>query len=227
MSSMQPLLDRYARVDYFDEFSNADGVPRSHYAGLARTLASIDWSDFQHRVQTVNAVLLQRGVTFTVYADTRGTERILPFDLIPRIVPRDEWSLVKRGIAQRVRALNAFLGDIYHEQRILRAGKVPWELIYSSRFFSREMIGVRVPGGIYVHVSGIDLIRGRDGTYYVLEDNVRTPSGISYVLENRDVLKRSFPQLFEHYQPRPVDDYPRRLRNALLNSAPAHAISPV
>jgi len=226
MSSMQPLLDRYARVDYFDEFSNADGVPRSHYAGLARTLASIDWSDFQHRVQTVNAVLLQRGVTFTVYADTRGTERILPFDLIPRIVPRDEWSLVKRGIAQRVRALNAFLGDIYHEQRILRAGKVPWELIYSSRFFSREMIGVRVPGGIYVHVSGIDLIRGRDGTYYVLEDNVRTPSGISYVLENRDVLKRSFPQLFEHYQPRPVDDYPRRLRNALLNSAPAHAISP-
>ncbi|GAC1533063.1 MAG: circularly permuted type 2 ATP-grasp protein [Candidatus Velthaea sp.] len=223
---MQPLLEQYARVDFFDEFADAAGTPRSHYAGLARTLAALDWSDFQHRVQTVNAVLLQRGVTFTVYADMRGTERILPFDLIPRIVPGDEWALIKRGIAQRVRALNAFLADIYHAQRILHAGIVPWELIYSSRFFSREMIGVTVPGGVYLHVSGVDLIRGDDGTYYVLEDNVRTPSGISYVLENRDVLKRSFPQLFEHYQPRPVDDYPRRLRDALLNSAPQRAVDP-
>ncbi len=220
MATMQPLLERYARIDFFDEFADEVGAPRAHYAGLAQTLRSIDWSDFQHRVELVNSVLLQRGVTFTVYADARGTERILPFDLIPRIVPADEWSLIRRGIAQRVRALNAFLADVYHEQRILHEGVIPWELVFSSRFFNREMIGVRLHKDIYIHVSGIDLIRGRDGTYYVLEDNLRTPSGISYVLENRDILKRSFPQLFAHYQPRPVDDYPLRLRTALLASAP-------
>jgi len=223
---MQPLLERYARVDFYDEFADDLGVPRSHYAGLARTLRSIDWSDFQHRVATVNAVLLQRGVTFTVYADARGTERILPFDLIPRIVPGDEWSLIKRGIAQRVYALNAFLADVYGKQRILIDRVVPWDLVFSSRFFSRDMIGFKLPRDIYIHVSGIDLIRGRDGTYFVLEDNLRTPSGISYVLENRDVLKRSFPRLFEHYQPRPVDDYPHRLRAALTNAAPFGNIEP-
>jgi uncharacterized circularly permuted ATP-grasp superfamily protein len=217
---MQPLLERYARIDFYDEFANDLGVPRSHYVGLADTLRSIDWSDLQHRVATINAVLLQRGVTFAVYGDARGTERILPFDLIPRIVPADEWSLVERGITQRVYALNAFLTDVYGKQRILTDGVVPWDLVFSARFFSREMIGVKLPHDVYIHVSGIDLIRDRDGTYYVLEDNCRTPSGISYVLENRDVLKRSFPRLFERYQPRPVDDYPRRLRAALTNAAP-------
>src|SRR5664280_2209372 len=113
----------------------------------------------------------------------------MPFDLIPRIVPGDEWSLIRRGISQRVYALNAFLADVYGPQKILHAGIVPWELVYSSLFYSREMIGVKLPHDVYIHVSGVDLIRGRDGTYYVLEDNLRTPSGISYVLENRDVLK--------------------------------------
>jgi uncharacterized circularly permuted ATP-grasp superfamily protein len=119
---MQPLLDQYARVDFFDEFADQQGVPRAHYAGLAQTLRSIDIAEFRHRVDLVNSVLLQRGVTFTVYSDSRGTERILPFDLIPRIVPGNEWSLIKRGIAQRVMALNAFLGDIYGPQRILHEG---------------------------------------------------------------------------------------------------------
>jgi uncharacterized circularly permuted ATP-grasp superfamily protein len=223
---MQPLLERYQRVDFFDEFSDDLGIPRAHYAGLAETLRSIDVVDFRHRVDLVNAVLLQRGVTFTVYSDSRGTERILPFDLIPRIVPGAEWRLLKAGIAQRVRALNMFLGDIYGSQRILHAGRIPAELVFSSKFFNREMIGFRVPGDVYIHVSGIDLIRGRDGTYYVLEDNLRTPSGISYVLENRDVLRRSFPQMFEHYAPRPVDDYPRRLRDALRHAAPAGVSEP-
>jgi uncharacterized circularly permuted ATP-grasp superfamily protein len=217
---MEPLLERYESVDFFDEFVDDQGAPRPHYQDLAQTLRSIDVSDFRHRVDLVNAVLLQRGVTFTVYSDSRGTERILPFDLIPRIVPADEWNLIKRGIAQRVRALNAFLVDVYGPQRILREGRIPARIVLSSAFYNREMIGFRVPRDVYIHVSGIDLIRGRDGTYYVLEDNLRTPSGISYVLENRDVLKRSFPRLFEHYQPRPVDDYPRRLRDALLNAAP-------
>ena len=223
---MRPLLDRYQPVDFFDEFCDVRGVPRAHYAGLAETLKSIDVAEFRHRVDLVNAVLLQRGVTFTVYSDSRGTERILPFDLIPRIIPGSEWSVIKRGIAQRVKALNLFLGDVYGEQRILRAGKIPHDMIFSSKFFNREMIGFKVPHDIYIHVSGVDLIRGDDGTYYVLEDNLRTPSGISYVLENRDVLKRSFPQLFEHYQPRPVDDYPQRLRSALIHSAPVGITDP-
>jgi uncharacterized circularly permuted ATP-grasp superfamily protein len=223
---MQPLLDRYERINFFDEFSDELGVPRVHYSGLAETLRTIDIAEFRHRVDLVNSVLLQRGVTFTVYSDSRGTERILPFDLIPRIVPGSEWALLKRGIAQRVRALNLFLGDIYNEQRILHARRIPAEMIFSSKFYNREMIGVRVPRDVYIHVSGVDLIRGRDGTYYVLEDNLRSPSGISYVLENRDVLKRSFPRLFEHYQPRPVDDYPRRLLHALRHSAPPGLADP-
>jgi uncharacterized circularly permuted ATP-grasp superfamily protein len=216
---MQPLLELYEQIACYDEFAGENGVPRPHYAGLAATLRAIDWSDMRAREQTVNAVLLQRGVTFTVYADSQGTERIMPFDLIPRIIPGSEWSRLSRGIAQRVQALNAFLADAYHEQRILRQGIIPWELVYSSKFFCREMIGVRVHRDVYIHVSGIDLIRGSDGTYYVLEDNLRSPSGISYVLENRDVLKRSFPKLFENYQPLPVDDYPLRLRNALRASS--------
>jgi uncharacterized circularly permuted ATP-grasp superfamily protein len=223
---MQALLERYARIDFYDEFVDDLGIPRAHYAGLARTLRAVDWSDFQHRVAAVNDVLLQRGVTFTVYSDDRGTERLLPFDLLPRIVPAEEWSLVERGITQRVYALNAFLTDVYGKQQILADGVVPWDLVFSARFFSREMIGVKLPHDVYIHVSGIDLIRGRDGTYHVLEDNTRTPSGISYVLENRDVLKRSFPRLFEHYQPRPVDDYPRRLRAALTNVAPFGNVEP-
>ncbi len=223
---MQALLDRYALVDFFDEFADQLGVPRAHYAGLAQTLRSIDIAEFRHRVDLVNSVLLQRGVTFTVYSDSRGTERILPFDLIPRIVPGSEWSMIKRGIAQRVTALNAFLGDVYGPQRILHEGRIPAEMVFSSKFFNREMIGFRVPRDVYIHVSGVDLIRGRDGTYYVLEDNLRTPSGISYVLENRDVLKRSFPRLFENYQPLPVDDYPRRLLDALRRSAPAGVSDP-
>ncbi len=223
---MQPLLDEYPLVDFFDEFADELGVPRAHYAGLAATLRSIDIAEFRHRVDLVNSVLLQRGVTFTVYSDSRGTERILPFDLIPRIVPGNEWALIKRGIAQRVMALNAFLGDIYGPQRILHEGRISAEMVFSSKFFNREMIGFRVPRDVYIHVSGCDLIRGRDGTYYVLEDNLRTPSGISYVLENRDVLKRSFPRLFEHYQPLPVDDYPRRLLDALRHSAPAGISDP-
>ena len=216
---MQPLLEYVPPVCY-DEYADPSGIPRPAYAGLAATLRRMESSDLCARQASVNALLLQRGVTFTVYADSRGTERIMPFDLIPRIIPGNEWSVLRRGVAQRVRALNAFLADIYHDQRILRDRVVPFDLVYSSKFFCREMIGVRLHRDIYIHVSGIDLIRGDDGTYYVLEDNLRAPSGISYVLENRDVLKRTFPKLFEHYQPLPVDDYPRRLRAALRAAAP-------
>ncbi len=223
---MRSILDRYAPATAFDEFADADGLPRPYYAALAATLAAISSTDFRHRVTTVNTVLLQRGVTFTVYADARGTERILPFDLIPRIIPAADWALISRGITQRVRALNAFLLDVYGEGRILRDGIIPRELVYSSEHYEREAIGVRPPRDVYVHVSGIDLVRDAEGRFLVLEDNVRTPSGISYVLENRDVLKRAFPRLFDRYDPLPVDDYPQRLRDALLAAAPANVTEP-
>ncbi|HEY0613855.1 MAG TPA: circularly permuted type 2 ATP-grasp protein [Candidatus Elarobacter sp.] len=224
---MRSILDRYTPAPAFDEFADAGGRPRAHYEALAATLEGISSSDFRHRVTTINAVLLQRGVTFTVYADARGTERILPFDLIPRIVAASDWDRISRGITQRVLALNAFLNDVYTEGRALREGIVPRELVYSSPHFEREAIGVVPPRGTYIHVSGIDLVRDHEGTFLVLEDNVRTPSGISYVLENRDVLKRAFPRLFERYDPLPVDDYPRRLRDALLASAPPQVADPV
>lgn len=223
---MRSILDRYAPAPAYDEFADAEGCPREHYAALAATLAGISAVDFRHRVTSVNTVLLQRGVTFTVYSDTRGTERILPFDLIPRIIPASEWSHIARGIAQRVRALNAFLLDVYTECRVLRDGIVPRALIYSSAHYEREAIGIRPPRDTFVHVSGIDIVRDADGTFFVLEDNLRTPSGISYVLENRDVLKRAFPRLFDNYDPLPVDDYPARLRNALIAAAPANVGEP-
>jgi uncharacterized circularly permuted ATP-grasp superfamily protein len=223
---MRSILDRYAPAPAYDEFADADGVPRPHYAALAATLAAISSTDFRHRVTTVNTVLLQRGVTFTVYADARGTERILPFDLIPRIIAAADWARITRGVAQRVRALNHFLLDVYGEGRILRDGIVPRALVYSSEHFEREAIGIRPPRDTYVHVSGIDLVRDHEGTFLVLEDNCRTPSGISYVLENRDVLKRAFPRLFDKYDPLPVEDYPRRLLNALVAAAPANVGEP-
>jgi uncharacterized circularly permuted ATP-grasp superfamily protein len=224
---MVSILDRYAPAPAFDEFALDDGRPRPHYEALAATLDGISNTDFRHRVTTVNSVLLQRGVTFTVYADARGTERILPFDLIPRIVPARDWDPIARGVAQRVLALNAFLNDVYGEGRALRDGIVPRELVYSCPHYEREAIGIQPPRRTYIHVSGIDLVRDHEGTFLVLEDNVRTPSGISYVLENRDVLKRAFPRIFENYDPLPVDDYPRRLRDALLAAAPPQVADPV
>lgn len=219
---MQGLLSSYLpETMVFDEFADDRGEPRAHYATLAGTLAAIAGADFSQRLAQIDSALLQRGVTFTVYSDARGTERVLPFDPLPRIVPAAEWDHIAAGIAQRVRALNAFLHDVYHDQRILHANKIPIEIVFSSQFYNREMIGVDPPGGVYVHVSGVDLIRDGSGEYLVLEDNLRTPSGIAYVLENREILKRTFPQFFRDYMPRPVDDYPARLRAALSRVAPA------
>jgi uncharacterized circularly permuted ATP-grasp superfamily protein len=224
---MQGLLDGYLPQSLvFDEFADGSGRAREHYEPLAQSLSTIAASDVGHRLAQIDSALLQRGVTFTVYSDARGTERVLPFDPVPRIIPADEWTRIAAGMEQRVRALNAFLYDIYHEQKIIFAHKVPAEIVFSSQFYTREMIGVEPPGGVYIHVSGIDLIRNGEGEYLVLEDNLRTPSGIAYVLENREILKRTFPQLFRDYVPRPVDDYPTRLRNALTAVAPAGVDDP-
>jgi uncharacterized circularly permuted ATP-grasp superfamily protein len=223
---MLELVQRPVVDDVFDEFFADPTTPRPNYARLAATLGAVETDTLVNGVRAINAALLRRGVTFTVYAESAGTERIFPFDPIPRIFSHREWRRIAAGVEQRVRALNAFLHDVYHDGRILRDGRVPRELVQSSDLFVREMIGVRVPNDVYIHVSGIDLIRDDQGTPRVLEDNVRTPSGISYVLENRDVLKRTFPRLFDGYRIEPVDDYPLRLLRTLQEAAPPGAREP-
>ena len=162
-----------------------------------------------------------QGITFTVYSDGRGTERLFPFDLIPRIIPHSEWVHIERGLSQRVVALNLFLQDIYGRQLILKDRKIPASLIYSCRHFRREMIGLEVPHGIYTHVCGIDLVRDSStGEFFVLEDNVRTPSGISYVLENRLVMTRTFPEAFQEHEVLPVNRYPAELSRILRTLSP-------
>ena len=223
MLDIQPAA---AALKHYDELYGAGGIPRPHYAPLAATLDWIGRDEIMARVQAINTALLLRGVTFTVYADSAGTERVFPFDVIPRIITPDEWGRLERGIRQRVRALNAFLHDVYHSERILREGHIPRELVYSSKNYNREMIDVDVPRDVYIHVSGIDLIRDERGEFLVLEDNCRTPSGISYVLENRDVLKRGLPDLFRDYAVCPVDDYPARLLDVLRYVAPTGSAQP-
>ncbi len=223
---MLELVQRPVVDDVFDEFFADPTTPRANYARLAVTLAAVETDTLVNGVRAINAALLRRGVTFTVYAESSGTERIFPFDPIPRIFSHREWRRMAAGVEQRVRALNAFLHDVYHDGRILREGRIPRELVHSSDLFVREMIGVRVPNDVYIHVSGIDLIHDDQGTPRVLEDNVRTPSGISYVLENRDVLKRTFPRLFDGYRIEPVDDYPLRLLRTLQEAAPHGAREP-
>jgi uncharacterized circularly permuted ATP-grasp superfamily protein len=163
------------------------------------------------------------GITFTVYGDKAGTEKIFPFDIIPRVINHEEWALIEEGMAQRIRALNLFINDIYNGQMILKDGVVPAEMVRTSSGFRGECVGLNPPGGIWIHVTGTDLVRNRDGNYYVLEDNLRCPSGVSYVMENRSVLKRTLPQAFEDMPVRPVDDYPHRLLDTLCQTAPAGA----
>ena len=213
---------------FYDEMFFSDGQARPHYARMYEELASITAAHFEERRQLADLSFLLQGITFTVYSDGRGTERLFPFDLIPRILPVAEWDRIERGLGQRVMALNLFLQDIYGPQRILKDRRVPRSLIYSCRHFRREMIGVQVPGGIYTHVAGIDLVRdSRTGDFLVLEDNVRTPSGISYVLENRLVMTRTFPHAFHQHPVRPVDHYPQELCQILRSLSPRGAASPV
>ncbi|MFY9780488.1 MAG: circularly permuted type 2 ATP-grasp protein [Candidatus Baltobacteraceae bacterium] len=224
---MLELQPDYQLSSNYDELYSPDGEPRAHYVPLERTLAGVGREEILARVAATNSALLQRGVTFTVYADEAGTERVFPFDIIPRLITAAEWDPIERGIQQRVRALNAFLLDLYRGgERILREKRIPRDLVYSSKHFCREMVGFRVAQDVYVHVSGIDLIRDVNGEFLVLEDNCRTPSGISYVLENRDVLKRAFPPIFGGYAVRPVDDYPAHLLNVLRYIAPREMAQP-
>jgi uncharacterized circularly permuted ATP-grasp superfamily protein len=191
------------------------------------SISSLSAEDYSLRQTSADAAFLKQGVTFTVYGDDQGTERIFPFDLMPRIIPRKEWEHVEAGLIQRITALNLFLNDIYHGQQILQDGVVPREIVESASHYRKEFRGVSVPHHIYIHVCGTDLVRDDSGTYFVLEDNGRCPSGASYVLENRQAMKRAFPQLLERLPVRPVDDYGDRLRATLAHLAPPSVIDPV
>lgn len=204
------------------------GEARPHYAGLFRALASMEPPEFEERRKLADRSFLLQGITFTVYSDGRGTERLFPFDLIPRIIPFHEWQRIEKGLTQRVIALNLFLRDVYGQQRIIKDGKIPRSLILSCQHFRREMVGVPVPQGIHTHIGGIDLIRdSKSGEYFVLEDNVRTPSGVSYVLENRLVMMRTFPRVFQQYDVMPVNHYPSELVRILRSLSPRAVDDPV
>jgi uncharacterized circularly permuted ATP-grasp superfamily protein len=183
-------------------------------------LGKLGKSEFLQRRTTADRVFFNHGITFSVYSDRRGVEKIFPFDLIPRPVAACEWSVLENGLVQRISALNLFLHDVYHDQRILREGVIPAGLVLESKGYRQEMIGFDPPGKQYVHVVGTDLVRDPHGQFLVLEDNGRTPSGVSYVLENRAVMKKVFPELFRYCRVRRVEDYPQRLREALLSVAP-------
>ena len=210
----------------FDEMFEATGQPRGHYRSVHTRLSVLGKEAFQRRRRMADLSFKNQGITFTVYSDATGVEKIFPFDLVPRIVPATEWETIERGLVQRLTALNAFCRDIYHEQRILLEKIIPAELIYSAKMFRREMLGLQVPRDIYIHICGTDLVRDHQGQYLVLEDNGRTPSGVSYVLENRAVMKRVFPALFGAYRVRAIEDYPHNLLQCLQHVAPGGRADP-
>ena len=210
----------YAPDGFWDEMFAGPGEVRPHYARLARRLATLAAPDVAKRQRAADLSFQAQGITFAVNQDASGPEKTMPFDLVPRIVLADEWARIERGLQQRVRALNLFLHDIYHDQKILRSKLVPTELVLAARGYRREFRGVDVPLGVYTHVVGSDLVRDGQGTWYVLEDNLRVPSGVSYVVENRRVLKRVWPQLFTDYRVRPVEGYPQDLLEVLRSVAP-------
>ena len=219
---MSILNPHYDSGVFFDEmFASRDTAEvRPHYARLAERLGRLELDEFDRRRAAVDAAFLRRGVTFTVYNDSQGTERIFPFDLIPRIIPDKEWRRIEAGLIQRLHTLNLFLDDIYHGQKCLKDKIVPPALILGAKHFRREFMNFSVPRGIYVHICGSDLIRNDKGEYLVLEDNLRCPSGVSYMIENRAAMRRAFPNLFQSYGVRPVESYGDDLLKAMLHLAP-------
>src|ERR1700730_6669058 len=211
----------YSTAGCFDEMFDEPSQPRAAAQPLIQFMETLPEGELLRRQQSAERALLHMGITFNVYGDSAGTERIFPFDLVPRIVAASEWDYIERGLKQRIRALNLFLDDIYHQQKIVRDGVIPIEIIRSARCFRAPCVGMSPPRGVWCHITGTDLVRDRDGQIYVLEDNLRCPSGVSYVLQNRVVMKRTFPQVFESSRIRPVDDYPSRLRDLLESLAPA------
>ena len=220
------MLQDYLLNGGFDEMLDPHKGVRGHYQKFHKLFKSISPAEYDAKRQAVDTAFLRQGITFNVYGDAAGAEKIFPFDMIPRIIPAKEWELLERGLAQRITALNLFLHDIYHEQKILKDGVIPEFYVLSARHFRREFVNFEVPKGIYIHICGTDLIRDKDGNYLVLEDNGRCPSGVSYVLENRRAMKRAFSSMFEGISVRPVENYPQELLKTLRHIAPAGVADP-
>ncbi|SEG60947.1 Uncharacterized conserved protein, circularly permuted ATPgrasp superfamily [Bryocella elongata] len=217
--SLDALRD-YHLDEAYDEMFEGEGALHEHYGPLLEHYAGLPPEEVQRRKQAADLSFLNQGITFTVYGRDEGTEKIFPYDMLPRIITSAEWERVERGLTQRITALNLFLKDIYNEGRILKDGIVPKELIYACPQFRRQMKGLQVPRNVYVAICGTDLIRLQDGTFAVLEDNLRVPSGVSYMLTNRRVMKRIFPQLFRNYNVRPIEHYTQVLLSTLRALAP-------
>jgi uncharacterized circularly permuted ATP-grasp superfamily protein len=213
-------FSHYSLDGFFDETIDRDGHPRTASRPLIERLGRLSDQELLQRQRAAERALLHMGITFQVYSDTQGSEKIFPFDVIPRVIESAEWNRIERGLKQRITALNLFIDDIYHDQRILREGVIPREIIASAKSYRSACAGLNPPRGIWCHVTGTDLVRDRDGTLYVLEDNLRCPSGVSYVLENRRVMKSTFPTVFESTRIRPVSDYPSHLLDTLEHLAP-------
>ncbi len=219
-------LRDYDTVGFYDEMFTLEGNPRPVAQRLAQRLASLDSGELQRRQKAADHELMNMGITFNVYGHEAGTEKVWPFDLIPRIIDEEEWIKIEAGLKQRIRALNMFIDDMYHDQKIIRDGVVPQYMAQSSKGFLQQCKGMNPSRGIWCHITGTDLVRGADGQMYVLEDNLRCPSGVSYVLENREVMKRTFPQLFDGQSILPVESYPEQLLKMLQYVAPESARDP-
>ena len=211
---------------FFNEMHAADGAVRAHYAGYSGWLGEMPAERIAAKRAEADALFHRFGITFAVYGEGDGKERLIPFDIIPRIIPAGEWKQLADGLRQRVKALNAFIGDIYHDQEILRSGLIPETQVICNVQYRPEMQGVDVPGGIYAHIAGVDVVRAGAGELYVLEDNLRVPSGVSYMLEDRRMMMRLFPELFARNKVAPVEHYPDLLLDTLRGVAPVGVSDP-
>jgi uncharacterized circularly permuted ATP-grasp superfamily protein len=215
-----------AHPSLYNEMYDGGRMVRAHYAAFSQWLSETPPARIAQNRHAADLLFHRVGITFAVYGEASGTERLIPFDIVPHVIPGAQWEILARGMKQRVLALNRFLHDIYHGQEIIRAGKIPKAQVEGNAQFRSEMVGVEVPGGVYAHIAGVDIVKHSDGEYYVLEDNLRTPSGVSYMLENRKMMMRLFPELFANQQIRPVDHYPDLLLETLRGVAQAGVDNP-
>ncbi|MCB1063607.1 MAG: circularly permuted type 2 ATP-grasp protein [Verrucomicrobiae bacterium] len=222
------MFEHYQKEDFFDEmFASDKGDAFDFYQPLKDRFGRLSPEEIAEKQRRVDHGFLEQGVTFTVYGEDSGTERIFPFDMIPRIIPDREWQTIEQGLTQRIIALNLFLHDIYHDERIIKDGVIPEDVVKSALHYRPEMVGVDVAKDIYIHICGSDLIRDGEGKYLVLEDNGRCPSGVSYLLENREMMKRAFPGVYRQSGVRPVDSYPELLLKTLQHLSPRSGMTPV
>jgi uncharacterized circularly permuted ATP-grasp superfamily protein len=224
---MTTLARDYPATEFFDELIDPEGQPRAAARALFEHLDALDAAGLDERREAVNAAIMTTGITFTVYSEAGNIDRAWPFDIIPRVMSKKEWTRIEAGLKQRLTALNMFINDLYNEQRIVKDGVFPLEVLDGSKNFREQCKGMTPRFGVWAHVCGTDLVRDKDGTVYVLEDNLRVPSGVSYMLENRQLMKRLFPELFQASDILPVDDYPTRLYDTLAALSPRRGARPV